>query len=135
MSQTYVIFIYECGNIEWSGIGSVHARIGISDGINSTWSHSSSGNETAADISCSNRPNSNVVNIMLDLSTFNEVQPATIQPTNATTQMNSSVPAPNVMAQTSGVVAQASMAASQGKPIKISIFELLFCVCHKSSSN
>ncbi len=107
MSQTYAIFIYECGEVRWSGIDSVgHARIGISDGDNSTWIHPLSGSSSALDIDCNNAVNG-FVNIILDLMTFAPAQAAA-------SLINSSVAAPNVMVQTTGAVAQASMAATQG---------------------
>ncbi len=113
-SQSYVIFIYECNQITWSGIDPLHARVGISDGTVASYGHAFSGNASVVDIDCISMPNP-AVNVALDLRTFGLVQRIPAPPTNATTQMNSSVTTSNVMAQTTGVVVQASMAVTLGK--------------------
>lgn len=109
-SQSYAIFIYNCNDITWSGVGSNHARVGITDGDGSTWTHSDSGNSTIVNIDCS-VPSNSYVNIILDLRDFGVARAP---------QMNSSTPAPNVMAQTTGVTAQAGVSSTQGKPYLLS---------------
>ncbi len=71
VSQSYAIFIYECNEIEWSGLNSTFPRVGISNGMGRSYTHPSSGSASIADIDCENvNPGSNIVNIGLDLTTF-----------------------------------------------------------------
>ena len=75
VSQSYVIFIYECDQIKWSGRDSNHSRVGISDGMGTSYIYPMSGNASIVDIDCLNSPRSMIVNILLDLNTFTLVEP------------------------------------------------------------
>ena len=75
VSQSYVLFIYECDRIKWSGHYSNHSRVGISDGMGTSYVYPTSGSTAIVDIDCLNSPRSTVVNILLDLNTFTLVEP------------------------------------------------------------
>lgn len=72
-SKSYAIFIYECNQIEWSGLDPIHARIGVSDGMGTSYVHPLSGNSSIVDIDCQNSSQSSTVNIFIDLNTFTTV--------------------------------------------------------------
>lgn len=128
VSQSYVIFIYECDQIEWSGIDPIYARVGISNGPGASYIHPSSGNASVLDIDCANSPVSNFVNVLLDLNTFAPVEQPVSPSSTSTPGLTFSLISSSVTAITPSSTLPSPLATSafttQSKLVKTILYSL-----------
>ena len=106
-SQSYAIFIYECDLIEWSGLDPIYARVGLASGAGIFSLHPLSGNESVNGIDCLNNPQSQIVNFVYDLNTFDIVGYPT--------------PSSSVPIMSSTVVTNVQSSSGQKTPTKITL--------------